>query len=137
LRADPTPDAMADLLEVTPGATIDVEVHLGCRHVRELGGDVYLLHGKDRTRMVFATLLEGSRAREVVSDVERPPSPEGCSALAALTTMGPVEVMHDELTAVTVVYCDQPHPAGLPQLEAYGQALFAACAVTELLDELA
>jgi hypothetical protein len=137
VRARPHADLLADLLELTPGSAIEVRLHVGCRHVHDLGGGLYLLSGPDRSRVVFVTLLDGPRARQVVAATERPEGPSGCAALSRLTRLGPVEVLHDQLTATTVVYCDHEHPAGLPLLEEYGRALFAACAVAELLDDVA
>jgi hypothetical protein len=135
MRATPTIGTMTDLLDFDVEAPIDVRVHVGCRHVRDLGGGVYVLHGRDKTRLVFMTLLDGERAREVTRAVSRPDRPgDECPALASLSALSAVGVMVDELTGVTVVYCDQLHPAGLPILEVYGQALFSACTVAELLD---
>jgi hypothetical protein len=87
--------------------------------------------------LVFVTLLDGERTRAVTGAVARPGAADAsCPALQAMAAVGPVEVMVDQQTDVTVVYCDQEHPAGLPVLESYGQALFSACAVAELLDEV-
>jgi hypothetical protein len=134
MRAEGTLRALTDQLDL-PAGPFGMRVHIGCRHVRDLGGGVYVLHGRDRVRLVFVTLLDGERTRAVTSAVERPGAANAsCPALRAMAAVGPVEVMVDEQTDVTVVYCDQVHPAGLPVLESYGQALFSACAVAELLD---
>jgi hypothetical protein len=132
MRAEGTLRALRDRLDL-PEAPFGIRVHIGCRHVRDLGGGVYVLHGRDRVRLVFVTLLDGARARAVTNGVERA-GPASCPALQAMAAVGPVEVMVDHQTDVSVVYCDQEHPAGLPVLESYGQALFSACAVAELLD---